>query len=66
MILKWAAEYGRLDIIEEVVELGAEHGYVGAYTWMSHCEKIDISGNSLIYFIITSVGFDKTIISVSI
>lgn len=43
MILKWAAEYGRLDIIEEVVELGAEHGYVGAYTWMSHCEKIDKS-----------------------
>jgi hypothetical protein len=43
MILKWAAEYGRLDIIEEVVKLGADHGYVGAYSWMAHCEKIDKS-----------------------
>jgi hypothetical protein len=43
MILRWAAEYGRLDIIEEVVKLGAEHGYVGAYSWMAHCEKIDKS-----------------------
>ena len=41
MILKWASEYSRLDIIEEVIELGATHGYVAAYLWMSHCEKIE-------------------------
>ena len=39
-ILKWAAEYGRLDLIDFVEsELDAKQGYVGAYRWMAMVRK---------------------------
>jgi hypothetical protein len=39
-ILKWAAEYGRIDLIDFVdKELEGKQGYVGAYCWMSMVRK---------------------------
>lgn len=39
-ILKWAAEYGRIDLIDFVdKELEGRQGYVGAYCWMSMVRK---------------------------
>jgi len=41
MVFKWAASYGRVDIIEYVVNMGAKHGFVGAYTWTAHSKKVE-------------------------
>ena len=39
-ILKWAAEYGRIDLIDFVdKEFEGRQGYVGAYCWMSMVRK---------------------------
>jgi hypothetical protein len=39
-ILKWAAEYGRLDLIDFVEnDMDAKQGYVGAYCWMAMTRK---------------------------
>ena len=40
MILKWAIEYGRTDVIDYVVENGAAVGFVAAYTWLGHSRKM--------------------------
>ena len=40
MILKWAIEYGRTDVIDYVVENGATVGFVAAYTWLGHSRKM--------------------------
>lgn len=39
-LLKWAAEYGRLDLMDFIEnDMGARQGYVGAYTWMAMTRK---------------------------
>jgi len=43
MILKWAIEYGRTDVIDYVVENGATVGFVAAYTWLGHSRKMSES-----------------------
>ena len=41
MILKWAIEYGRTDVIDYVVENGATVGFIAAYTWLGHSRKMN-------------------------
>ncbi len=43
MILKWAIEYGRTEVIDYVVENGATVGFVAAYTWLGHSRKMNES-----------------------
>jgi hypothetical protein len=33
MVLKWASEYGRKEILEICDEMGIEFGWIQAYTW---------------------------------
>jgi hypothetical protein len=39
MPVKWAAEYGRLDFIDIMVEKGVKNGFKAALTWLSHSRK---------------------------
>jgi ankyrin repeat protein len=41
MILKWAIEYGRKDVIDYVVQNGATMGFLSAYVWLGHSRKIN-------------------------
>jgi hypothetical protein len=41
MILKWAIEYGRTDIIDYVVKNGASVGFIAAYKWLGHSRKLN-------------------------
>ncbi len=40
MQLKWAAEYGRLDFIEFMIEKGVKTGFKAALSWLNHSRKI--------------------------
>lgn len=40
MQLKWAAEYGRLDFIEYMIEKGVKTGFKAALSWLNHSRKI--------------------------
>jgi len=39
MPVKWAAEYGRLDFIDIMIEKGVRGGFKAALTWLSHSRK---------------------------
>lgn len=40
IVVKWAAEYGRLDIINDQMSKGCKSGFVEAFAWMSHTRKL--------------------------
>jgi hypothetical protein len=40
-IVKWAAEYGRMDIINDQMEKGCQSGFVDAFVWMGHTRKLE-------------------------
>jgi hypothetical protein len=42
-VIKWAAEYGRLDIINDQMENGCKSGFVEAFAWMGHTRKLSNS-----------------------
>ena len=39
-VIKWAAEYGRMDIINDQMERGCKTGFVEAFAWMGHTRKL--------------------------
>ncbi len=39
-VVKWAAEYGRMDIIEDQMQRGCKTGFVEAFAWMGHTRKL--------------------------
>ena len=41
MILKWASEYGRADVLELCDEIGINHGWIAAYTWANNSMKLN-------------------------
>lgn len=45
-IVKWAADYGRIDLIEKVVSLGIKTGFVIAYNWIGHSRRMDKEGKA--------------------
>ena len=40
MQIKWAAEYGRLDFIDYMIEKGIKSGFKAALSWLNHSRKI--------------------------
>lgn len=42
MIIKWAIEYGRTEVIDYVIENGGTMGFVSAYTWLGHSRKLSL------------------------
>jgi len=40
MAVKWAAEYGRIDFIDFMIEQGVKAGFSEALSWISHSRKI--------------------------
>jgi len=42
-VIKWAAEYGRMDIIQDQMERGCKSGFVEAFAWMGHTRKLPMS-----------------------
>ena len=41
MVLKWASEYGRKEILEICDEMGIEFGWIQAYTWAFNSRKLN-------------------------
>jgi hypothetical protein len=41
MVLKWASEYARLDILEYCANMGIEFGWIQAYTWAYNSRKLN-------------------------
>ena len=41
MILNWAVEYGRTEVVDYIVENGASMGFISAYSWLGHSRKIN-------------------------
>ena len=41
MVLKWASEYGRKEILEMCDEMGINSGWIGAYTWAFNSRKLN-------------------------
>ena len=39
-VVKWAAEYGRMDIINDQMSKGCKSGFVDAFAWMGHTRKL--------------------------
>jgi len=39
-IVKWASEYGRMDIIEDQIKRGCKNGFVDAYSWLGHTRRL--------------------------
>lgn len=39
-VVKWAAEYGRMDIIDDQMAKGCKSGFVDAFAWMGHTRKL--------------------------
>ena len=39
-VIKWAAEYGRMDIINDQMNRGCKSGFVDAFAWMGHTTKL--------------------------
>lgn len=39
-VIKWAAEYGRMDIIEDQIGRGCKTGFVDAYSWLGHTRRL--------------------------
>ena len=39
-VVKWAAEYGRMDIINDQMAKGCKTGFVDAFAWMGHTRKL--------------------------
>jgi hypothetical protein len=39
-VIKWAAEYGRMDIINDQMQKGCKSGFVDAFAWMGHTRKL--------------------------
>jgi len=39
-VVKWAAEYGRMDIINDQMSKGCRTGFVDAFAWMGHTRKL--------------------------
>jgi hypothetical protein len=39
-VVKWAAEYGRMDIINDQMTKGCKSGFVDAFAWMGHTRKL--------------------------
>ena len=39
-VIKWASEYGRMDIIEDQMTSGCKTGFVEAFAWMGHTRKL--------------------------
>ena len=42
MIIKWAIEYARTEVIDYVIENGGTMGFVSGYTWLGHSRKLSI------------------------
>lgn len=42
MIIRWAIEYGRTDVIDYVIKNGGTMGFVSAYTWLGHSRKLNL------------------------
>jgi hypothetical protein len=40
MAIKWAAEYGRLNFIDYMLEKGVKTGFKAALSWLKHSRKI--------------------------
>lgn len=41
MVLKWASEYGRKEILEICDQMGINSGWIGAYTWAFNSRKLN-------------------------
>ena len=41
MVLKWASEYGRKEILQMCDEMGINSGWIGAYTWAFNSKKLN-------------------------
>ena len=41
MVLKWASEYGRKEILQMCDEMGITSGWIGAYTWAFNSRKLN-------------------------
>lgn len=41
MVLKWASEYGRKEILQICDEMGITSGWIGAYTWAFNSRKLN-------------------------
>jgi hypothetical protein len=39
-VVKWAAEYGRMDIINDQMKKGCTTGFVEAFAWLGHTRKL--------------------------
>lgn len=39
-VIKWASEYGRMDIIQDQIASGCKTGFVEAFAWMGHTRKL--------------------------
>jgi hypothetical protein len=42
-VIKWAAEYGRMDIIQDQMDRGCKSGFVEAFAWMGHTRKLPMA-----------------------
>jgi hypothetical protein len=49
MIIKWAIEYGRTEVIDYVIENGGTMGFASAYTWLGHSRKLTIEDRKKLY-----------------
>ena len=49
MIIKWAIEYGRTEVIDYVIENGGTMGFASAYTWLGHSRKLAIEDRKKLY-----------------
>ena len=49
MIIKWAIEYGRTEVIDYVIENGGTMGFASAYTWLGHSRKLNIEDRKKLY-----------------
>jgi hypothetical protein len=49
MIIKWAIEYGRTEVIDYVIENGGTMGFASAYIWLGHSRKLNIEDRKKLY-----------------
>ena len=49
MIIKWAIEYGRTEVIDYVIENGGTMGFVSAYTWLGHSRKLSLEARKKLH-----------------
>jgi hypothetical protein len=62
MIIRWAIEYGRTDVIDYVIKNGGTMGFVAAYIWLGHSRKLNLDTRKMLcdeYLIPLIVKYEK-------